>query len=98
MPSRKERLAAQIDTFVQQYRRPKRPGKGEPNDRQYDRQVEEAVKRMDPQELDALLQGDADESGGERHGSRPGEGASELREDREVGMEPNPVQPSHPER
>jgi hypothetical protein len=44
--------------FLQQYERKKRPGKGEPNDRKYDRSIEDAVKRMDPEELDALVRGD----------------------------------------
>jgi hypothetical protein len=30
----------------------------EPNDREYDRGVEKAVKRMDPEELDRLLRDD----------------------------------------
>jgi hypothetical protein len=46
---------------MQQYERKKRPGHGEPNDRQYDRKLESAVKRMDPAELDALLRGEIDE-------------------------------------
>jgi hypothetical protein len=46
---------------MQQYERPKRPGRGEPNDRKYDRELERAIKRMDPAELDGLLRGDVDE-------------------------------------
>jgi hypothetical protein len=35
--------------------------RGEPNDQKYaHRKLEEAVKRMDPEELDALLRGDLD--------------------------------------
>jgi hypothetical protein len=60
MTRRRERLSAQIGTFMAQYRRPKRPGKGEPNDRKYDRALEERIKRMSPQELDALLRDEND--------------------------------------
>ena len=34
----------------------------------------------------------------ERHGPRSAERAGELGEDRQVGMEPNPLDPAHPER
>jgi len=34
----------------------------EPNDRQYDRKMEDRVKRMDPEELSELLYGDDTES------------------------------------
>ncbi len=61
MSRRKQRLAAEVPTFMKRYTR-KRPHRGEPNDRKYDRKVEELVKRMDPVELDALLHGDEDES------------------------------------
>jgi hypothetical protein len=57
---RRERLSAEIAVFLDEYGRPKRPGKGEPNDRQYDRRVERLVKRMDARDLDALLRGDAE--------------------------------------
>lgn len=69
MTGRRERLGVRIDTFIPQYRRPKRPGKGEPNDRKYDLQVARLVKRMDPQELDAYLRGD--ELSDERDTPRP---------------------------
>ncbi len=57
MSRRKQRLAAEVSTFMKRYTR-KRPHRGEPNDRKYDRKVEELIKRMDPVELDALLRGD----------------------------------------
>lgn len=57
---RKKRLVAEIGPFMDQYERKKRPGRGEPNDRTYDRKLEVAVKRMDPVELDALLNGDVE--------------------------------------
>ena len=55
MTSRRERLAAQINTFVHQYGSRHGRGKEEPNDRGYDRKVEKLVRRMNAQELDALL-------------------------------------------
>ena len=62
MSRRKKRLMAQIGPFVDEYGRRKRPGKSEPNDRQYDREIEKLVKRMDPRELDSLLRDGDDET------------------------------------
>ncbi len=59
MSQRKKRLVADLGSFMQQYERKKRPGQGEPNDRKYDRKLEDAVKRM-PEELDSLLRGETD--------------------------------------
>ena len=61
MSRRKQRRAAEVPTFMKRYMR-KRPLRGEPNDRKYDRKVEELVKRMEPVALDALLRGDEGES------------------------------------
>jgi hypothetical protein len=58
---RRKRLVAELGPFMEQYERKKRPGRGEPNDRKYDRELENAVKRMDPAELDALLHGEIDD-------------------------------------
>ena len=63
MSRRNKRLIAEIGPFMDQYGRKKRPGKGEPNDRKYDRSLEEAVKRMDPVELDALVNGEVEVDG-----------------------------------
>ncbi len=60
MSRRKQRLANDIDIFMRKYSRKRSPG-SDPNDRDYDRKVEEMVKRMDPMELDALLRGEDDE-------------------------------------
>jgi ribosomal protein S20 len=67
-PSKRKRLnteqrralkAAKLKSFVQEYGR--RAQKGvEPNDRRYDREVEQIVKRMRPDELDRLLRDDAE--------------------------------------
>ncbi len=58
MSSRKRRLEGEIAAFVRQYNRPRHP-RHDPNDRGYDREVERRVKQMDPEELDALLRGEA---------------------------------------
>lgn len=55
-----KKLQRELGNFVQQYGRKKRPG-WDPNDRNYDRKIEEKLKKMDPEELDELLHGDLDE-------------------------------------
>lgn len=57
MARRHDRLSSEIGIFLQKYARPKHAGH-DPNDRTYDRNVERVVKRMDPEELDALIRGD----------------------------------------
>ncbi len=49
--------AARLKVFVQQYER-KAQKRIEPNDRHYEREIEETVKRMKPDELDRLLRDD----------------------------------------
>lgn len=49
--------AGALHRFVQQYAR-KAQKSGEPNDRRYDREVEQTVKRMKPELLDRLLRSD----------------------------------------
>jgi hypothetical protein len=49
--------AAEIRKFVQQYGRGTRPGY-DPNDRSYDREIEQVVSRMSPEELDRLMRED----------------------------------------
>ncbi len=51
--------AARLAKFVQQYAR-KAQKSGEPNDRSYSREVEQAAKRMKPESLDLLLRNDDD--------------------------------------
>jgi hypothetical protein len=46
--------AASLQTFVQEYGRQAQKGV-EPNDRDYDRDLEKAIKQMKPEELDKLL-------------------------------------------
>lgn len=62
MSHRHQRIEANLGRFIDQYGRPKRPGRGEPNDRKYDRAFERLVKRMDPRELDLLLRGGGEET------------------------------------
>jgi hypothetical protein len=50
---------AELSEFLRQYSR-KAPKRGEPNDRGYDRRLEERIKRMDPKELDDLLNGESE--------------------------------------
>ncbi|HET6586169.1 MAG TPA: hypothetical protein VFG67_00185 [Oleiagrimonas sp.] len=52
-----EWLRRNVGTFVRQYERKAQRGV-EPNDRHYDRKIENELKRMDPFELDILLNGD----------------------------------------
>ena len=44
----------ELSRFVRQYARKAQKGH-EPNDRQYDRKLEERIKKMTPEALDALL-------------------------------------------
>ena len=54
--------SAKLQLFVQSYGRKAQNGV-EPNDRFYEREVQKAVKRMRPDELDRLLREDEDEIG-----------------------------------
>ena len=62
MNKRTEKLRAKIGAFVQQYARKAQRGQ-EPNDRAYSRAVEAKLKRMRPEDLDELLNGDEDDTG-----------------------------------
>ena len=53
-------LRENIGDFMRQYQRKAQRGV-EPNDRQYDRKVEEEIKRMDPFELGRLINGGDDD-------------------------------------
>ena len=50
-------LAAQLGRFVQQYGRKATKG-WDPNDRSYDRKLEEKMKRLSPEDLSDLLSGE----------------------------------------
>lgn len=58
LPKRtKLQLAAELGRFVQQYARKAHKG-WDPNDRSYDRKLEEKMKRLSPQDLSELLSGE----------------------------------------
>lgn len=58
LPKRtKSILAAQLGRFVQQYGRKAYKG-WDPNDRVYDRKLEEKIKRLSPEDLSDLLSGE----------------------------------------
>jgi hypothetical protein len=50
----KKKLAGDLAAFLRSYGR-KAPRRGEPNDRGYNREFETKLKRMRPEEIDALL-------------------------------------------
>lgn len=56
---RQEMKAASLQRFAKQYARKAQRGR-DPNDRQYDRDIELQVKRMKPEELNRLLYGEDD--------------------------------------
>ncbi len=53
----KKDMASVIGLFLQQYQRKAQRG-AEPNDRQYDRKIERYIRRMKPEELDKVLNGE----------------------------------------
>jgi hypothetical protein len=53
-------LAAEVSGFSREYAR-KAQRHREPNDRQYDRKLEDRIKRMDPVDLSELLYGNGSE-------------------------------------
>ena len=56
----REALSKEIGVFLQQYRRKAQKGK-EPNDRSYDRGIEQIIRKLKPEDLDVLLNGEEDE-------------------------------------
>jgi hypothetical protein len=57
----KEEFEREIGIFVQQYRRKSQKGR-EPNDRSYDRGVEQVIRKLNPEVLDELLNGTGEET------------------------------------
>lgn len=51
---RRDMKAAAVQLFAKKYARKAEPGR-DPNDRKYDRKVEQQVKHMNPEELHRLL-------------------------------------------
>ena len=58
---RRLRLDGEIGAFVKQYARRKQKNM-DPNDRGYDRELEQKIKKMKPEELDELLNGPVEEN------------------------------------
>ena len=54
MDQRRQKLENRIAAFLRKYGR-KAPKKGEPNDRRFDRKVQQMIRRMKPGELDELI-------------------------------------------
>jgi hypothetical protein len=57
---KKKALERPTGSFLQQYRRKAQKGQ-EPNDRLYDRGIERIIRKLTPEELDTLLNGEEDE-------------------------------------
>ncbi|MCG8685945.1 MAG: hypothetical protein MI892_13785 [Desulfobacterales bacterium] len=57
MGNRKKKIEREMGSFMRQYSRKKHPN-WDPNDRQYDRRMEEKIKNMDPEELSEIISGD----------------------------------------
>ena len=55
----KKITSEEMATFLRQYGRKAQKGR-EPNDRWYHRNLEEALKKLKPEELDALINGDGE--------------------------------------
>lgn len=58
MSKRHEWLKKSLPAFMREYGRTSRRPGADPNDRHYDRKLEQEIKRMDPKELDAMLRDD----------------------------------------
>jgi hypothetical protein len=56
----KKDLAKEMGTFLRQYGRKAQKGR-EPNDRLYDPAIERELRRLKPEELDRLINGEAEE-------------------------------------
>lgn len=54
----KKKMRAEYAKIVQQYARKKQKNGSDPNGRSYDRKFEEKLKRMNPEEIQALLDDD----------------------------------------
>jgi hypothetical protein len=65
MSQRRQRLQGELGAFMRQYGRRKHAGH-DPNDRGYDRELEQQMKHMDPRELDELLHGEPDQGAANR--------------------------------
>jgi len=55
----KQALEKRMGTFLRQYRRRAHKG-SDPNDRAYDREIERYLRKLRPEDLDVLLNGEED--------------------------------------
>ncbi len=69
MSKRTHRVAGEIGLFIRQYAR-KRVSGQDPNDRRYDRKLEQQIRHMKPEELDALMREEPKPAKGIRGGKR----------------------------
>lgn len=60
MAYNKKKIKAEYGVFAQRYARKKSKNGGDPNDRNYDRKLEEKLKRMKPEKLAEILNDDED--------------------------------------
>ena len=51
----KKKIKSEYAAFAKQYARKKPKNGGDPNDRNYNRKIEEKIKRMKPEEIAELL-------------------------------------------
>ena len=58
MAYNKKKIKAEYGAFAKQYARKRSKNGGNPNDRSYDRKLEEKIKRMKPEELAEILDDD----------------------------------------
>ena len=61
MAYNKKKIKTEYGVFVKRYARKKSKNGQDPNDRNYDRKLEEIIKRMKPEELAELLYDDEDD-------------------------------------
>ncbi len=55
MAYNKKKIKTEYDVFAKRYARKRQKGGQDPNDRVYDRKLEEKIKRMRPEEVAELL-------------------------------------------
>ena len=63
--SKRLKLMGRLEAFLKKYARTSQRG-WDPNDRTYDRKLEQRIQRMDPEDLDQLMRGEEDPLGGPR--------------------------------
>ena len=56
MSKKKDKIQREIGSFIRQYQRKAQPG-WDPNDRRYDRKMENKIKKLDPAELSEIISG-----------------------------------------